>query len=476
MVAAATAGPVGFSGDDRWHDGPVVRRRRRRLGLRARIAIAFAILAVAVAGSLAGLAYERTHRVLVDDREEAAVVQTFVNARLVRDVLRAEPSEVANLLGSLSTANRSDPLLLQNGAWFGRSIAVDTDDLPAPLRQRVGGGQASRQRFVVDGRPLLAVGVPIPVIGGQYYEVFPLDDLDTTLQTLTAALWTGAAVAGVGVALIGLLASRRMLRPLATATDAARQIAAGDLSTRIEEPADRELEPMVEAFNDMASSLSVRLDRDRRFASVVSHELRSPLTSLRTAVDVAVTRLPPLEDRAQVAVDLVLDQLARFERMTLDLLEISRIDAGVAPIDARPVEIGPAVRDIVDAGTNRALVTTVRPAARDLVVPVDITRLEWSLANLLTNAQHHGRGATGVEVDAVDGVVRISVDDAGPGVPVEERELVFERFARGRAAMGSPGSGLGLALVHEHVRVMGGTVRAGESPAGGARFTIELPR
>jgi signal transduction histidine kinase len=394
----------------------------------------------------------------------------------VRDALRAEPADVAELLGALSTANRSQPLLRKEGRWYGRSVTVDFDDLPTTLRERVDGGTASRQRFVLEGDALLGVGVPIPSIDAEYFEVFPLDDLETTLQTLTAALWTGAGVAGVGVAGIGLLVSRRMLRPLESAADAARQIAAGDFTTRIDAPPDPELEPLVDAFNDMASSLADRVERDRRFASVVSHELRSPLTSLRTAVDVAVTRLPPLDERAGVAIDLVLDQLSRFERMTLDLLEISRIDAGVAPVDAQPVEIGPAVRDLVATITNHAVPTVVDPSVADTVVPVDLARLEWALGNLLANAQHHGGGATGVLIEVDDDVVRISVDDAGPGIPDDERGLVFERFARGRAAMGKPGSGLGLSLVREHVRVMGGTVSVDTAPAGGARVTVELPR
>jgi signal transduction histidine kinase len=443
------------------------------LGLRSRIAIGFALVAVAVAGALATLAYQRTRTVLVEDRQDAAVLQTFVNARLVRDALRDPASDVAELLPSLSTASRSEPLLHQADRWYGRSVTLDVNDLPTELRERVSSGNASRQRFLVDDRPRLGVGVPIPAIGGEYFEVFPLDDLETTLQTLSTALWTGAGVAGFGVAVIGLLATRRVLRPLASATNAARQIAAGELATRIGNPADRELEPLVDAFNDMASTLAERVDRDRRFASVVSHELRSPLTSLRTAMDVAVDRLPALDDRAQVAMDLVQGQLDRFERMTLDLLEISRIDAGVALNDARPVEIGTTVRELVDAITNGSVSTVV---VDDVTVAVDIARLEWALTNLLANAGHHGGGATGVLVDVTESSVRISVDDAGPGVPDDERERIFERFARGAGTRGTPGSGLGLSLVREHARVMGGSATVDDAPGGGARFTIELPR
>lgn len=453
----------------------VARERPRRFGIRARIALGFTVIAVAVSGGLAALAYQRTRSVLVEDRQDAATVQTFVNARLVRDGLRSAESDVGELLASLSTANRSVPLLHQADRWYGRSVSVDAADLPFALRRRVADGTASRQRFLVDGRPLLGVGVPIPAIGGEYFEVFPLEDVESTLRTLSAALWTGAGIAAVGVGLIGLLASRRVLQPLDSATTAARQIAAGELATRVDPPADRELVPLVDAFNDMADSLAGRVERDRRFASEVSHELRSPLTSLRTAMDVAVSRLPPLEPRAQVAVDLAMAQLDRFERMTLDLLEISRIDAGVAPTDMQPVDVASCVTGLVADITNGAVPVRVEPGASDITVDVDIDRLEWALSNLLSNAQHHGGGACAVVVGRENGRATIAVDDGGPGVPPIERERVFERFARGAAARGTPGSGLGLALVHEHVRVMGGSVGVGDSPAGGARFTIELP-
>lgn len=449
--------------------------RPRRLGIRARLAIGFAAIALTVAGALATLAYQRTRTVLLHDRQDAAVAQTFVNARLVRDALRAPDAGVAEVLASLATANRSEPLLRQAGRWYGRTVTIDADDLPAGLKQRVSAGAASRQRFRVDGRPLVAVGVPIPAIAGDYFEVFPLDDLESTLRTISAALWTGAGVASLAVAAIGLALSRRILRPLESATSAARQIAAGELRTRIDVPADRELVPLVDAFNEMAASLADRVERDRRFASEVSHELRSPLTSLRTAMDVAVARLPPLEARARVALDLALDQLDRFERMTLDLLEISRIDAGVAPVDLRPVDVAACVENLVAAITNQRVPVVVAPAARDVTALVDVDRLEWTLRNLLANADAHGGGATRVTVDATAAAMVIAVDDAGPGVPAEERAHVFQRFARGTAARGTAGSGLGLALVHDHVGVMGGTVSVDDAPGGGARFVVEFP-
>jgi signal transduction histidine kinase len=451
--------------------------RTRRLGVRARIAIGFALVAIAVAGSLAVLAQQRTRSVLLGDRQEAAVAQTFVNARLVRDVLRRadDDVDVAAVLGSLSTANRSEPLLHRDERWYGRSVAVAAADVPDALLARVTAGHASHQRLELDGRPFLAVGVPIPAVGSEYYEVFPLDDLESTVTTLSRALLTGAAIAGGAVAASAVVASRRVLRPLATATAAARQIAAGDLTTRVEAPADRELVPLVDAFNDMAASLADRVERDRRFAGVVSHELRSPLTSLRTAVEVATTRLPPLDERATVAVDLVVSQLDRFERMTLDLLEISRIDAGAVAVELEPVEIGTCTVDLVAAIAGGRVPVEIAPDAEEVVTDVDTGRLEWALANLLANAERHGGGAVAVRVERCGDRACIHVDDAGPGVPAADRDRIFERFARGRAARGTTGSGLGLALAQEHVRLQGGTVTVTDAPAGGARFTVSLP-
>jgi signal transduction histidine kinase len=450
-------------------------RATRRFGIRARVAIGFAVIALSVAGALAGLSYQRTKQVLMRERQDAAVAQTFVNARLVRDGLRQPATDVAALLNTLSTANRSEPLLRRGERWYGRTVNLDAADLPDAVQRSVADGSASRQRFVVDGEPLLAVGVAIRGARVSYFEVFPLDDLDRTLRTLSTALWTGAGIAGIGVAVIGLAASRRILQPLDSAAQAARRIALGGLDTRIEEPADRELVPLVDAFNEMAQSLAARVDRDARFASVVSHELRSPLTSLRTAMDVARSRLPALDERAAVAMDLVEAQLERFERMTLDLLEISRIDAGAAHLDLQRVDLGACVTDLVEAITN-GRVHVERDEAKDgLRATVDVGRLEWALSNLLANAEQHGGGVEAVSIDRDGDLASIRVDDRGPGVADEDRQRIFERFTRASTARGSTGSGLGLALVQEHVRIMGGAVWTTDRPGGGARFVIELP-
>ena len=204
-----------------------------------------------------------------------------------------------------------------------------------------------------------------------------------------------------------------------------------------------------------------------------------------------------MPERAAAALDLLVADVARFQSLVEDLLEISRFDAGAVRLDAR----GPAGGRVRAPGRQRVVSCATRPVkvsekAESLVIRADKRRLARVVANLIDNARIHGTPATangdeptvGVEVEVseppgdADPVahVWISVADHGPGVPPEERHLVFERFSRGGGAgrRGSmEGAGLGLALVDEHVRLHGGRVWVEDRADGepGARFVIELP-
>ena len=172
------------------------------------------------------------------------------------------------------------------------------------------------------------------------------------------------------------------------------------------------------------------------------------------------------------ALDLLDQDVARFRRMVLDLLEISRTDSSDTGSKER-VSIAELVRHAADATAARP-VTEVSPAA-DVVVKADKRRLEQVVVNLVENAENHGRGCRRVSVCRRGDAIRLVVDDCGPGVPVESRDRVFERFARGSATQGDTGVGLGLAIVDRHVRWHDGRVWIDDRPGGGARFVVELP-
>jgi signal transduction histidine kinase len=228
----------------------------------------------------------------------------------------------------------------------------------------------------------------------------------------------------------------------------------------------------------MADRLQERIEREARFTSDVSHELRSPLTTLSTSIGVLEARRDDLPPRSRQALDLLAAELRRFQRMVADLLEISRFDAGSAELSLDEVRVDELVQHAVQAGGNGSLPVEIAPDVAGLQVSVDKRRIERVLANLVENAAVYAGGVTRLAVEATGTKVRLIVEDAGPGIPTESRQRIFERFFRGSASGrrgAGDGSGLGLALVAEHVRLHGGRVWVDDRPGGGSRFVVELP-
>jgi two-component system, OmpR family, sensor histidine kinase MtrB len=455
---------------------------------------AFALGALGLSLILSLLTYTLGSTYLIRQREASALRQAFVNARLVQTGLRSSTA-VPELLDSLETPATSESVLAYAGRWFASSpLRVGRDEVPAGLRGRVQAGTPARQRYQLHGTPRLAVGVPLPVADAAYFEVFSLEELDRTLGTLTGSLIAAAAVTvllGVG---FGRWASGQVLRPLTEVSQAAHSISQGRLDTRLEPMPDADLRVLVASFNDMADALEQRIQRDARFASDVSHELRSPLTTLATVVAVLHDRRAELPGPFRETVDLLRAEVARFQHMVLDLLEISRVDAGVAALALEEVRPAELVRQAV--GTARTATrgqpppgpaaptrpppeVAVDDQAAGLVIQADKRRLERVVANLVDNAEAHGGGLAGISLVGAGDRVRLLVDDAGPGVAEADRSQIFERFSRAPPAAGARrdrgGVGLGLALAAEHVRLHGGRIWVEERPGGGARFVVELP-
>ena len=450
-----------------------------RLGLRARITVAFALGALLLSMVMGGLTYAVTLRYLVRQRESAVVHQAYVNAQLIRAGLRSARPDVTQLLAGLETSDAgSESVLRYTDRWFATSLVVGRDTIPAQLRAVVLDGSPARQRYRFDGSPHLVVGVPIPSVDAHYFEVFTLAELDRTVRLIGVTLMAAAALTTLGGAFLGRWASGRVLTPVSQAAVAAADIASGNLDTRLDAGVDPDMAVLSSSFNRMVDALKQRIDRDARFASDVSHELRSPLTTVATSLEVIMARRNELPERARLALDLLAADVERFERLVQDLLEISRFDAGVARLAVEDIRLEELVRHAVP--DELAPTLDVDPNASGLFIRADKRRLERVVTNLLTNADRHGGGAVRVGVRRAGTTVRLEVDDQGPGVPAEDRPRVFERFARGAAAGrrsggGGDGVGLGLALVDEHVRLHHGRVWVEDRPGGGARFVVELP-
>jgi signal transduction histidine kinase len=224
----------------------------------------------------------------------------------------------------------------------------------------------------------------------------------------------------------------------------------------------------------MVDQLSARMQRDRRFAADVSHELRSPLQTLSAAVSVVTRRREHLDERTATALGLIADEITRFQALVHDLLELARSDQ---PAQRTQVDIADLARLTCRSRDIDDSIVQIQPGT-PVMWSVDRRRIEQLLANLLDNAEKYGGGAVAVRAGHTsDGSCFLEVDDDGPGVSPEDRDTIFDRFVRGRTANSrgaGDGTGLGLALVAQHAAAHSGRACVLERPGGGARFRAEL--
>lgn len=458
----------------------------RRLGLRARVTLAYALGALLLSTLLAAATYAQTRSNIVQQRENAVRRQAIFNADYVQGRLpfaEDDPTGV-QLLSSLPSAQGSFPTIYIDGTAYPLTSGFGESALHPALRRTVlTDRQPATMRYELDGEPYLAIGLPlaeVQTVDAAYFEIVDLTSIEDTLQSLGLFLVAASAVTTAGGAALGWWASRRALRPLSDVSHAAEALASGRLDARLEPTLDPDLASLAISFNGMAEALQERIERDARFASDVSHELRSPLMTMAAAVDVLDAQHDRLDDRSQRAVELVTSEIGRFRQLVEDLLEISRHDAGSVRLELDDVRLAEFVLQAVGAAGYRDVPIELDAELAGVVVQADKRRLARVIANLLDNAAKYGGGATVVSLQRADDHVRIAVEDAGPGVPVEDRNLIFDRFARGGVAGrrgASEGVGLGLALVAEHVRLHGGKVWVEDRADGrdGARFVVELP-
>jgi signal transduction histidine kinase len=461
--------------------------RPTRLGLRTRVLLMFSLGSLLLAVFLAAAAYSFTRSSLLTQRDRTAVAEVGKHADLAGTEL-ANDSAVA-AIAALGAQDVSQ-IVIYEGDVPEPSGTFDPAEIPQALLTRVRDDQvAARMVGLVDGAPAIIVGIPLVDVADDtaaYFEAVDISEIEETLNSVGLSLFFGALITSMFGVVLGWFAANRAVRPLADAAQAAQLIAGGRLDTRLEPSDDPDLRTLAQSFNDMASALQSRVERDARFASDVSHELRSPLMTLAASVEVMQARRGDLPERAQTALDLLASDVVRFQGLVEDLLEISRFDAGAIRLHREDLLVAEFVRAAVAVSSVPDTPVTVSERGECMVMQGDRRRLARVVANLIDNARLHGGGEAAIYVSEAEnegepiGHVWIAVEDNGPGVPPEERDLVFERFARGAVAgrrSSSDGAGLGLALVDEHIRMHGGRVWVEDRRDGepGARFVLELP-
>lgn len=437
-----------------------------RFGLRTRVALAFAVLSVLVAGTVSVATYGFARWYLLNQREAAAMTRAALDARSVDAALNSgrDPGLAVAEVPSVGT---SQPMVRVGDEWYTASVTVPPDAIPTPLiEQAVLDG--ARMRFASGDEPFL--GVAIPVSAGLYVEVFPLRDLHRTL-TLGGWILVGLTVlAGLLGALIGATATGQVLGPVRRVGQGAQRIASGDLGARIALTGDPDLDPIATSFNDMAAAVQGRIARERRFAANVGHELRSPVTSVLGTAELLESRSDRLPEREAGLVDVLVHQVRRMAQTLLDLLEISRVtDEG--PPQWESADVAALCREVLEQrGCDPDLVV-----GDDTPTRTDARRLERIVGNLVDNAVRHGGGVTAVRVERDEDVLRLVVEDAGPGIDPLRAEHLFEPFTRGDVDGATEGAGLGLAIVRDQAHALRGEVVVENRSTSGARFTVTLP-
>jgi len=400
-----------------------------------------------------------------------------VRANLVDSIRSSDKQQLAALASQIGNNNDSVPshfdfegppprgaLLVQTPVglfWIlpdGRSVAADPRAAAALARQR-----DVETREVVES----AQG-RITLVSQR-----SLAEVDDTINSITDALIIGFPALVLLVGLLTWYLAGRALRPVEAIRAEAASITGSTIHRRVPVPeSGDEVSSLAVTMNEMLDRLEDAATRQRRFVSDASHELRSPVASIRTQLEVALRR-PNRDDWAVVA-QRVLAEDERLEQAVADLVELARLEEGDTTADSVEVDLDEIVFE---------------ECARERAVPIDTTRvsggrvlgrrdaLARAVRNLIDNAARHAETTVRVSLSDDDGTVELVVADDGPGIAPEDRERVFERFTRldeGRAR-DAGGMGLGLAVVKSTIERRRGTVQIEENPPHGATFVVRLP-
>lgn len=497
-----------------WLPRSVRRIWRRSLLIRVTVtALILSLLATAVLGLLL---LSRITTGLLDAKERVSVSEASAGlgeaqrlltaadtgpvapppARLVDSVV----TTLATRAGSPATFDvlllSSDPLV--DAPERGTNL-VAVSSIPQALRDAV--TSSNRQSWTyteirfLDGRaiPGLAVGAPltIPNVGPyELYYLFPLTGEQQTLDLVRGSLIGFGVILVLSIGLIVSIVTRQVVLPVRAAARTARRLSSGHLEERLPVRKDDDLAQLARSFNEMAESIDTQIGQleelsrlQQRFVSDVSHELRTPLTTIRMAADVMYQERRTFDADTARSVELLQNQLDRFEALLADLLEISRFDAGAAVLDIEHVDLATLTQRAITACEPLAQRSGVRISfaaySRPCSVQCDPRRIDRILRNLLDNAiEHADENGVVIELAADSEVATITVRDFGVGLRPEEIDQVFHRFWRADPARArtTGGTGLGLSIALEDARLHGGWLEADGVLGQGACFRLTLPR
>jgi two-component system sensor histidine kinase MprB len=437
---------------------------RRRLTVAAAIAVAAAVVLACV------VAYLAVRRELISQVDEALIAQTELPPRGpgFGGFRRGGPGPP-----TLSARRGGPTPYIQFAGENGRFVTFGSEDvaLPVDAQTRAVAAGTRPQYFsdaTVDGVHVRLLTTPFD--DGVAMQVGrSIDSTDRVLSRLRLILLLVVLGAFALAVALGRVVSRNVVAPIVAVTAAARHIAeTEDLGQRIEVTSSDEVGELAQHFNAMLDTLEGSITAQRQLVADASHELRTPITSLRTNIEVlAESDALPREERERLRVD-VEEQVAELGALVNDLIELARGDEPRR--DTEDVRLDELVEEAVARARRHAPQVRFEVALEPAVVEGTRERLARAVNNLLDNAAKHS-----VRVDVVAGPAGVRVRDHGGGIAEADLPYLFDRFYRGASARGHPGSGLGLAIVRQVAEQHGGSVRASNVDGGGAEFVLELP-
>jgi signal transduction histidine kinase len=450
----------------------------------AALVLASVLLVLSLENTLAGRAKNSAEdlvRTTADDLRSGMTTNPGLGARAIREgviiQVRNERNEVVRTIpgppeGIGSTYQQkfdeTDPLTASGAASGGSFASSERMDVLDPGDELTttyveGDGSVLIRRVELNDNIIVQERVGTP--SGEFHIVAttPLAEVARSIDPVVRALQFGTPVLIALVALVTWWITGRALRPIETLRREADSIShsSDGASLPVPNTAD-EVERLAITLNDMLLRIDESSRRQQEFVSDASHELRSPITSMHVALEVA--SLHPETTSVQDLSKELLLETTRMQNMVNALLALARMEErGFTP---------PAIVDLAPA-LSRA---TGEPVSEQLA-EADEEQIESAVRNLVDNARRHARTSVDVAIERTDGDLIVTVDDDGPGVPDDQRERIFDRFTRldtGRARTDG-GAGIGLALARRIAERHHGTITVGTSPLGGARFTLRLP-
>jgi two-component system sensor histidine kinase BaeS len=378
---------------------------------------------------------------------------------------------VREVLGLLLGVDEGAGVTLPNG------VSVDDLDLDALRDGETQDGRAGSTVFTAI--PLTPTGTLVPVL-------VLADTVNTQPFGDSGGAVLGAAILALVVAAaIAAYLARRMTRPLAAMETTARAIATGDLSARVDEEhvRDDELGTLAHAINAMAQELEDSRGHARAFLLSVSHDLRTPLTSIRGYAEAIADGTVEGADARVRAAEVISTESRRLERLVADLLDLARLDTRQFSLRPLTVDARAVVAETVEAFQPAAAdidVVLVMGEGDPVTVRSDPQRLAQIVANLVENALKFAGARVDVDVEAGvgdgEGGFEVTGRDDGPGITPTDLPRVFDRLYTSRAVPGrAVGTGIGLAIVRELAVAMGGTARAESDGTTGTRFVVRIP-